>query len=123
MKYNRKVVGDAIIISDESGREVLKINEKPSEHSMEYTVEGELNNDIAYELEDELIAGISVRKKLDIDMRELTYIASSGIRSLLKVQHMIDERTGYEMILRGVNPLVKDIMKKNGFFDLFKIEE
>jgi len=123
MRYNRRIIDDVIVIEDEYGKKILSIAETPKDNSLVYILSGEVNNDVAYEMEDELVAGLSVRKSLKVDMKELTYIASSGLRSLLKVQHMIDERNGYEMILCNVNPIIKDIMVKNGFFDLFRIEE
>lgn len=120
MNYNRKVDGTDIIISDNT-RNILRINESADETSMIYRVSGEMINEIAYELEDELIAGMSVRNVLILDLAELTYIASAGFRSLLKVQHIIDERDRGELILRNLNPAVKDMFIQNGFLELFDV--
>lgn len=122
MKYSRTVVNDEIIIKDENENKILGIGESADEEYMYYVLEGELLNEIAYEVEDELIAGLSVRSKVKIDMARLTYIASVGLRSFLKIQHMIDDNPSAEMILINVNDDIKNIFIQNGFLELFTIE-
>lgn len=118
MNYNRVVQGNDILIKDEA-REIIRIHEDADESSMIFSLHGELLNEVAYELEDEMIAGLSVRNSLKVDMNELTYIGSFGLRSLLKVQHIIDDREKGELIFLNANSQIKDIFIQNGFLELF----
>lgn len=122
MSYTRNIVEDTIVIVDENGKEIVCIRESADDESMCFALKGELLNEVAYELEDELVAGLSVRNHIVIDMAQLTYIASVGLRSLIKIQNMIDTKGSGEMTLCNLGDGIKQIFIQNGFLELFTIE-
>lgn len=122
MKYSRKIDGDNIIIADENGKVLIVIEESMSDGYMCFNLKGELLNEIAYELEDEVMAGLTVVKQIKINMSGLTYIGSVGLRSLLKIQHIIDDTNNAELILENPGDNIKQIFISNGFLDLFSIK-
>lgn len=110
-------------ICDESNNVILSIAEEVKEdNTMFISLCGEIVNEVAHEFEDEVMAALSVCKKLKIDFSKVTYIASMALKSLLSVQQMIDEIDGASMILICVSKEVMQIMKESGFSEILEIE-
>ncbi|MBQ6389633.1 MAG: STAS domain-containing protein [Mogibacterium sp.] len=83
-------------------------------------VSGRLDTTTAPELERELEDGLQGVTKLTIDFSDLEYISSAGLRVLLRAQRMMNNQG--EMIVRGVNDIVKEIFEVTGFTDILTIE-
>ena len=56
-----------------------------------------------------------------MDCSDLTYISSSGLRIILKIQKKMDLADG-ELILRNVSPEVMEILSSVGFAEFLTIE-
>lgn len=51
---------------------------------------------------------------LTLDLKELTYVSSAGLRVLLTAQNMMDDAGG-KMKLLNVSPFIMDVLKLTGF--------
>ncbi len=119
----RRMNNNVLEICDESNNVILSIAEEVKEdNTMFISLCGEIVNEVAHEFEDEVMAALSVCKKLKIDFSKVTYIASMALKSLLSVQQMIDEIDGASMILICVSKEVMQIMKESGFSEILEIE-
>jgi len=67
---------------------------------------------------DSLVAAEKVR--LVVDLGQLDYISSSGLRVLLGALKKAREQQG-DIILTGLQPYVKEIFEISGFTQLFKM--
>ena len=105
------------------GTRVLCIREQMKDDIFYMEAEGEIRNEVAHEFEDELMAAVSVCRKIRLDLSKITYLASGALRSLLSVQQIIDEQEGAEMILVHVSEPVMEALKESGFYDILFIEE
>lgn len=105
------------------GIRVLCIREQMKDDIFYMEAEGEIRNEVAHELEDELMAAVSVCRKIRLDLSKITYLASGALRSLLSVQQIIDEQEGAEMILVHVSEPVMEALKESGFDEILFIEE
>ena len=105
------------------GTRVLCIREQMKDDIFYMEAEGEIRNEVAHEFEDELMAAVSVCKKIRLDLSKITYLASGALRSLLSVQQIIDEQEGAEMILVHVSEPVMEALKESGFDEILFIEE
>ncbi len=83
-------------------------------------VSGRLDTTTAPELERELEEGLQGVTKLTIDFSDLEYISSAGLRVLLRAQRMMNNQG--EMVVKGVNDIVKEIFEVTGFTDILTIE-
>lgn len=120
----RKVNGNALEIYDENNNFILSIDEKVSaDKCMLISLSGEIKNEVAHDFEDEIMAALSVCKKIEIDFEKVTYIASMALRSLLSVQQIIDEMNEAQMILKKISPEVMSVFKESGFSEILEIEE
>lgn len=105
------------------GTRVLCIREQMKDDIFYMEAEGEIRNEVAHEFEDELMAAVSVCRKIRLDLSKITYLASGALRSLLSVQQIIDEQEGAEMILVHVSEPVMEALKESGFDEILLIEE
>lgn len=105
------------------GTRVLCIREQMKDDIFYMEAEGEIRNEVAHEFEDELMAAVSVCRKIRLDLSKITYLASGALRSLLSVQQIIDEQEGAEMILVHVSEPVMEALKESGFNEILFMEE
>ena len=105
------------------GTRALCIREQMKDDIFYMEAEGEIRNEVAHEFEDELMAAVSVCRKIRLDLSKITYLASGALRSLLSVQQIIDEQEGAEMILVHVSEPVMEALKESGFDEILFIEE
>ncbi len=102
---------------------VFSMLEKKEGDFILVTVSGEINNEVAHEFEDEIMALISVFDKVKIDLGNVTYIASLAMKALLSIQQIIDEKETSEFVLTNLSENVKDNFELSGLLDILCIEE
>ncbi|MBQ5972139.1 MAG: STAS domain-containing protein [Prevotella sp.] len=101
---------------------------------MKTTIE-ELNDRFLVRLEGELdtVAAVEVNERLqplyqangknvNIDCKDLEYIASSGLRILVSLVKGA-KAGGSKVVLHHVNENIKDVFQMTGFTNLFEIED
>ena len=81
---------------------------------------GRLDTNTATELEAELGASLDGVRELTLDMAQLQYISSAGLRVLLAAQKRMN-RQG-KMLLTNVGESVMEIFEVTGFADILTIE-
>ena len=82
---------------------------------------GRLNGATAPELEAKLRPALTPDvENVTIDLEELAYVSSAGLRVLLSAQKIMN-RQG-EMVVRNANDAVMDVFDVTGFIDLLNIE-
>ncbi len=119
----RRMNNNVLEVCDENDVVVLAIGETlAADKSMVIKVTGEIRNEVAHDFEDEVMTVLSVCKKIVLDMKDVTYIASMALKSLLSIQQMIDEIEDSSMVLCHVTPEVMNIFKESGFSEILLIE-
>ena len=98
----------------------MKINQTREESKLVVAIEGRLDTSTATEFEnsfEENLVGVS---ELVLDMTNLEYVSSAGLRVILKLQ----KRMLYQgkMTLVGVNENVMEVLEITGFLDILNIE-
>lgn len=98
--------------------EIRKIRE--DENTLEISIEGRLDTMTAPELENFLKKELGERKKLELDLQELEYISSAGLRVILSAQKVMNRQGS--MVLRSVREEVMDVFEITGFVDILTIQ-
>lgn len=80
---------------------------------------GRLNTTTAPEFENQ-IEGLAKDSDVIVDMKELEYISSAGLRVLLKLQRMVEDE-GF-LKLTNVTKNVMEILEITGFSDILTID-
>ena len=83
-------------------------------------LEGRLDTTTAPQLEAELKASLDGVTELDLDLEELEYLSSAGLRVLLAAQKVMN-RQG-KMTVRHVNETIHEVFEVTGFTDILTIE-
>ena len=114
---------DGVLEILQDGTRMLSIREQMKNDIFYIEAEGEIRNEAAHEFEDELMAAVSVCRKIRLDLSKITYLASGALRSLLSVQQIIDEQEDAELVLVHVSEPVMEALKESGFDEILFIEE
>ena len=98
----------------------MEIKKEQNGTSLTMFLSGRLDTVAAVDFEKELSASLDGVETLVLDCAELTYVASSGLRSFLSAQKRMAKQG--EMTMRHVQDTVMEVLSMTGFDDLLSIE-
>ena len=98
----------------------MVINKKLEQAKLTVAPIGRLDTTTAPELENELDSSLEGVKELVLDLSELSYISSAGLRVILKVQKVMFNQGAMKLI--GVNESVMEVFEITGFSNILNIE-
>ena len=99
----------------------MEINIKSVNKIKVASISGDLNSANAPEAENRLLSLImGGNKKLIVDLHDLNYISSAGLRVLLAANKLIKKQQG-ELRISSLNNVVKEVFEISGFNFVFKI--
>ena len=84
------------------------------------SLSGKLDTVTAPSVADEIEANINDAEKLIIDMKDLSYISSAGLRLLLSLHKKMSQKGGMTVI--NPNATNMEILEFTGFTDILNIE-
>ena len=99
---------------------MFEINKTTEQGKVLFELTGRLDTTTAPQLEQELKASLDGVKELTLDLKELDYISSAGLRVLLTAQKTMNKQG--EMTVRNANETVMEIFDVTGFSDILTIE-
>ncbi len=98
----------------------MEIMKESHDTDLTLKLRGRLDTSTAPELEGELKTCLEGVQSLTLDLKELEYISSAGLRVLLSAQKAMNKQGS--MVVRNVNPIVRDVFDITGFSDFLTIE-
>ena len=98
----------------------MTITKKKNGAELEIALEGRLDTITAPELEAELSGSLDGADHLTLDLAELVYISSAGLRVLLAAQKKMGQKGG--MTVTHVGETIMEIFEVTGFTDILTIE-
>ncbi len=98
----------------------MTIEKKINGENVILEIAGRLDTQTAPQLEAELDGVLSGCKELTMDMKELEYVSSAGLRVILKAQKEMN--TKGSMKLTNVNDSIMEVFDITGFIDILTIE-
>ncbi|MDD5793893.1 STAS domain-containing protein [Clostridium sp. HCP1S3_B4] len=96
------------------------IKKKQENNKMVIELDGRLDTNTAPKLEEEVNNVLDNIENLEINMENLQYIASAGLRVLLSLHKKIMKKG--TMVIVGVNETVMEVFKVTGFSDILTIK-
>ena len=97
----------------------MKIKQKTTDANT-IVLSGRLDNSTAPELEKELDEILATASKLVLDMENLEYISSAGLRVILKTQKALAKKEGLKLI--HVPDTVREVFDITGFTEFLTVE-
>ena len=98
----------------------MQINKIVKSQTLTIELIGRLDAVTSLELDEALKNSLEDIEELDFEMSSLDYIASAGLRILLKYQKMID-KSKKKMTLKNLKPEVREVLDMTGFSDFLNI--
>ncbi len=98
----------------------LKIEKNFTNRKLTIIISGRLDTITAPELENELMKDSLNFDSLVIDMKNLAYISSAGLRVILKLHKELVKKGGLKLI--NVKDEVREVFEITGFVDFLNIE-
>ncbi|MCI8523212.1 MAG: STAS domain-containing protein [Lachnospiraceae bacterium] len=99
----------------------MKITKNQNGNSLCLALEGRLDTNTAPELENTIKGAIEGVEELTIDMADLDYLSSAGLRVLLGAQKIMNKQGSMRVI--HVNDTIMEIFEVTGFADILTIEK
>ena len=82
---------------------------------------GRLDAVTAMQLDKDLATALTGVNELTIDLAQLDYVASAGLRILLKTQRKMDRQGS--MLIKNVQPAVREVLDMTGFSQFLTLEQ
>lgn len=99
---------------------MLNINKTIGNGQALFLLSGRLDTTTAPELDQELKSSLNGVTTLTLDMKDLAYISSAGLRVLLSAQKLMNKQG--KMTIRNANETIMEIFEVTGFSDILDIE-
>ncbi len=99
----------------------MTINTNKNGESLVVAIEGRLDTNTAPELEKEINSQLADVTSLVLDLKDLIYMSSAGLRVVLGCQKKINAANG-TMVVKNVNDLIMEIFETTGFLDILTVE-
>ena len=98
----------------------LTIEKNADSGTLTISLKGRLDTTTAPSLESEFKSSLNGVTELIIDLKDLVYISSAGLRVLLSAQKVMNKQG--KMLVKNPNDDVKDVFEVTGFIDIFNVE-
>ena len=99
---------------------MLNIGKNVNGSELSISLEGRLDTTTAPQLEEEVKNSLDGVSSLIMDLTQLEYISSAGLRVLLSAQKVMNKQGS--MVVRNASDEVKEIFEVTGFSDILTIE-
>ncbi len=99
---------------------MMTVNKEQDGSTLTVFIEGKLDAVTSSDLEKEL-SDLSGVETLILDLKDLIYTSSAGLRVFLGAQKVMDDQG--EMLVRNANEDVMDIFRETGFDKILDIED
>ena len=99
---------------------MLNIEKKANASELTVSLAGRLDTITSPELEKELKEALPGVTELTLDLEQLEYISSAGLRVLLAAQKIMKQQGRMKLI--HVNAAIMDVFDVTGFVDILDIE-
>lgn len=106
-KVNYRLIFEMLEVTIEQDRDVTILS-----------LHGELDSQSAPEVREQLLNAVHSDSKIVLDMSNVSYMSSAGLRVLLLLYRRIRENVG-QIVVTGLHDEVRDVMAITGFLDFF----
>ncbi len=100
--------------------EKLTIEKNADNGKLTVSLKGRLDTTTAPSLESEFKSSLNGVTELIIDLKELIYISSAGLRVLLSAQKVMNKQG--KMLVKNSNNDIRDVFEVTGFIDILNVE-
>jgi anti-sigma B factor antagonist len=100
----------------------MEINVEPVGDVTVVAISGDIDSNTAPQAQERVLPLVQPGGKILLDMRDVGYMSSAGLRMLLSMYRQISRHNG-GMVLVGLAEEIKDTMSITGFLNFFTIRD
>lgn len=97
------------------------INKTTKDGRLEFTLAGRLDTITCTQLQDVLVPAFDEASDIVLDFKELEYVSSAGLRTLLVAQKTAASKSG-KFAVKNVSDEIMEVFEMTGFIDVLTIE-
>ena len=101
---------------------MLTITKSKEGDQLTVKVKGEMDSSNASQFSEAVEGELDDVMELYIDMTEMEYTTSAGLREMLAAYQVLDEKDG-RMVLQHPNDEIKEVLELTGFVNFLEIED
>ena len=90
--------------------------------TLEVKILGRLDTNTAPELDDNIKKDIDNVETIELDLKELDYISSAGLRTVLVIHKAMSAKKG-KLVIKNIKDEVMEVFDMTGFSSFLNIEE
>ncbi len=98
----------------------MEITKNIKDSELDIQLRGRLDTSTAPQLEEEIKHSINGIKTFILDLKDLEYMSSAGLRIILSAQKTMNKQG--KLIIRNVNDTIMEVFEMTGFADILSIE-
>ena len=98
----------------------MEITKNIKDSELDIQLRGRLDTSTAPQLEEEIKHSINGIKTFILDLNDLEYMSSAGLRIILSAQKTMNKQG--KLIIRNVNDTIMEVFEMTGFADILSIE-
>ncbi|BAQ65989.1 STAS domain-containing protein [Geminocystis sp. NIES-3709] len=98
----------------------MEINISAIDNVQIVTIDGEIDSSVASQVTETIIPLVTEEAKIIIDMTQVAYMSSAGLRTLLSMHRQATAKEAH-LILVGLSEEIKDTMSVTGFLNFFTV--
>lgn len=99
----------------------MEIKTNVTGNKMEIALEGRLDTNTSPEFEKEIFPKLEGISELVLDIKDLSYMSSAGLRVVLSCQKKMNNVKG-TMVVKNVNEMIMEVFEATGFDTILTIE-
>ncbi len=98
----------------------MEIKKSKTDNNLNIELDGRLDTMTSPELERVLTESLEEVELLTLDLQNLSYLSSAGLRVILQAQKRMSKQG--KMIVKNVDDIVMEVFEVTGFVDILTIE-
>lgn len=118
----RKIEGDAVVLYD-GAQKVLTLDARETDEGILMELHGELRSETEHEVQDALVALITVDCRVIVDFKQVTYLSQAVVNAMLLAQQKTETMKKGHLLLRNLNDEIYDVLASTGAAEQLWIEE
>ena len=99
---------------------MLDIKKKQDGTCLEIILKGKIDTSTAPKLDEIIEDCVNNYESVILDLKDLNYITSAGLRSILSLHKKMSKKGG--LVIKGINEAILEIFDFTGFTDILNIE-
>jgi anti-sigma B factor antagonist len=100
----------------------MEINVKASDQIAIVEISGDIDSKTVQQVQEQLMAVLQYALQVILDVREVKYMSSSGLRLMLIIHRQLSSNQG-SLILVGLSEEIKETMSATGFLHFFVLRD